>query len=494
MTFEAWFTIGTVGLVVASLITGRISVDTAMVGGLTLLFVGDLIWGGILPIDEGIRGFAHKAIMMIGGLYVVAEGLRETGGMEIVASKLLGRPKSIAGAQLRMMAPVSVMSGFMNNTPVVAIYLPIINTWARTLRISPSKLFMPLSFAAILGGKLTLIGTASNIVTMEQFLEFYDERIQLEAVGEATGWLTGLGIDPLTPMQQFWGVAALGLPTGILAIGLILIMSRWLLPERRPAASEVVDARQYQVEMEVARDAPIIGKSIEDAGLRHLPGLYLTQIERGEEMIHAVSPDTRLEAGDRLAFTGVLDSVVDLRKIRGLIPATNQVGKVTPGRKARTLVEAVVARRSPLVRRTVRESQFRTKYNAAIIAVHRNGEQIKAKIGDIELRSGDTLLLDTHAGFVSAYRNSADFYLVSQVEDSRPIRHDRAWVALMILAVLIMLLTLPIPNVTPVHATFICAGLMIGTRCVTGTVARSAINWQVLLVIGSGARDGTCAR
>jgi len=379
------------------------------------------------------------------------------------------------------MLPVALMSGFMNNTPIVAMYLPIVTDWARKLRISPSKLFMPLSFGAILGGKLTLIGTASNIVVMALYLNYW-------TIDDNIAWLNQLGVSQFSENAQFWGIAVIGIPTTVLGVALIAFTSKWLLPERRPAATVQLDARRYQVQMLVKAESPVVGKSIEEAGLRHLPGLYLSHIERAGNVLPAVSPDQVLSAGDRLAFVGILESVVDLRKIRGLVPATDQVEKVSAARRMRTLVEAVVSRNSPLVGRTVRVSRFRTVYNAAIIAVYRDGQSIHAKIGDIVLQPGDTLLLDTHAGFVNVYRNSTEFYLVSTVEGSRPVRYERAWLSLVILGALVVMLT--VVPIQPVAAAMVCAMAMIGTRCVTGTIARSAVNWQVLIVIASALGMG----
>ncbi len=487
MAPEAWFTVGTIVLVILGLMTNRVSVDVAMVGGLTVLMVGDFAMGVIrdahiwVAFPNAISGFAHPAIFMIGALFVVAAGLQETGGMEVIAQRLLGRPKTIAAAQLRMMTPVAIMSAFMNNTPIVAMYVPIVNDWARKLRISPSKLFMPLSFAAILGGKITYIGTASNIVVIGLYMTYW-------SIDENRSWMTALGVNELSDAARFWGIAVLGVPTAIAGIGLILLTSKWLLPARRPSSAVPLDARRYQVEMQVKADSPIVGKTIEDAGLRHLPGLYLTQIEREGDILPAVSPDERLHADDRLAFVGILESVVDLRKIRGLVPDTDQVEKVEADQRQRTLVEAVVSRNSPLAGRAVREARFRTVYNAAIIAVYRDGQHLHAKIGDIVLQPGDTLLLETHTGFLDAYRHSTDFYLVSTVEGTRPIRHERAWLALGILAALVVMLT-TVP-IEPVIAALVCAMAMVVTRCVTGTEARTAINWQVLMVIGAALGMG----
>lgn len=482
MTPEAWFAVAVVVMVIAVLATDRVNTDVAIMGGLTLLLIGDAVHGGILPLGDALRGFAHPAIFMIGSLFVVAAGLTETGAIAMVAQRLLGRPKTVVGAQLRMMFPVSVLSGFMNNTPIVAMYLPVINDWARQLGVSPSKLYMPLSFSAMLGGKISMIGTASNVLVIGLFVTFINARIDAEVAGTTDAWLSTLGVVPFSAREQFWNVGLLGVPTTIAGILLIAALSRWLLPERRAAAQGLLDSRRYQVEMLVQPDSPIVNQTIEEAGLRNLPGLYLTQIERGDKLLHAVGPDQKIEADDVLAFAGILESVVDVRKIRGLVPATDQIEKVQGTQQERRLVEAVVAHNSPLVSSTVRQSNFRTRFNAAIIAVHRNGEVVKSKIGDIMLRAGDTLLLDTHEGFVATHRNNDDFYLVSNVEGSRPIRHEHAGISLSVLVVLVLLLTLT--TVPPVIAALSCAGLMVVTRCVGGTRARSYVNWQILIVIG----------
>lgn len=472
MDFSTWFTILVICLVMASIISNRVGVDVAMVGGLTLLIIGQVV-----DPQTAIRGFADPAVVMIGSLFIIAAGIRETGALESLSHLLLGRPKSVARAQARMMGPVAVLSGFMNNTPIVAMYLPIIADWARRLKISPSKLYMPLSFAAIMGSKITLIGTASNIIVMDLYNSYTAQEI-----------IMGSTIEPMSPVLQFWGIAILGVPSLIIGTFMIVWLSPFLLKERKSPLATVDEARQYQLEMEVRPDSTIVGRSIENAGLRHLPGLYLAQIDRGNQSLPAVGPEEILQAGDRLGFVGVLDSVMDLRKIKGLVPATDQVEKIDSPVNARLLVEAVVSARSPLVRQTVRESRFRTTYNAAIIAVHRAGAQIQRKVGDITLQPGDTLLLDTHDGFVDAYRNSDDFYLISEVADSRPVRHERGIIALMILALMVILM-----NVLSQAwvAALVCAMLMIVTRCVTGTVARSSINWQVLLVIGAALGIGT---
>lgn len=449
-------------VVMVLLVSNRVAPETAMLGAL----VAQVLVGAV-ELESALAGFGHPAVLMIGSLFVVAAGLTETGATTALAQRLLGTPSGETAAQLRLMGPVALLSAFMNNTPIVAMYLPIVSDWSRKIRISPSKLYIPLSYAAILGGRLTLIGSASNLVVMEMYRQY--------ALGE--------GLPAIGSTVQFWGPAALGVPALGAGIVFIVATSKWLLPERKPALDSTLDARRYTVLMEVRADSPIVGKTIEEAGLRALPGLYLAHIERGEELIPAPGPRRRIDGGDLLAFAGVLDSVVDLRKIRGLVPATDQVDKVQSDAAERTLAEAVVSHRSPLVGMTVRETRFRTRYNAAIIAVHRNGEQVQAKVGDIELKPGDTLLLETHSGFVGGYRNSDDFYLVSDVAGSTPVRHEKAWIATTIFLALVV--TLAFTSTPPVAAGIAAAVLMTATGCVTAALARSSVNLQVVVVIAS---------
>lgn len=479
MTIEAWITIGTILLVIIALMSNRISPDVAMMGGLTLLLLIDGLLPGLTIVDPAtaMSGFAERAVIMIGAIYVVAAGLTETGAVKMIANWVLGSPKSLAGAQVRMMVPVAIMSAFMNTTAVVAMYLRIIADWSRKQGFSAAKLYMPLSFAAILGGTCTLIGTSSNI-TISGLYSSYIRDPENQALVQQ--WSLS---EP-----AFWWIAVIGVPSAVIGIVYIVIGSRWLLADRQTGQTESSTGRQYRVEMRVQPDSPVVGRTIEEAGLRHLPGLYLADIDRGGHILPAVGPDERLRGNDILNFVGVVGSVVDLRKIRGLEPATDQTSKVRSGRRQKTLVEAVVSSRSPLVGRTVRENQFRTRYNAAIIAVHRHGQLIERKIGDIRLRAGDTLLLETHAGFVSAYRDSAHFYLISQVEDAREIRHERAWLSIAILVLLVVLLI--VGTLDRMVVALVCAGLMVGTRCCTGTIARNSVNWQVLVVIGAAIGIG----
>jgi di/tricarboxylate transporter len=268
------------------------------------------------------------------------------------------------------------------------------------------------------------------------------------------------------------------------------------LIDRRPALG-VADDHAAADALERLADSHVdpilvarsIGQTIEAADLRHLPGAYLAEIDRDGDILPAVGPEERLRANDRLVFAGVVESMVDLQKIRGLAPATDQVFKLDAPRERRATIEAVVSDSCPLIGRTVRDGEFRSVYNAVIIAVARNGELVRRRIGDIVLRAGDTLLLEAAPAFVKAHRDSRDFFLVSNVAEGSVPRHRKAGLAVLILAGMVTAATLDL--LPMLLAAVVAAGLLIATRCVDWVVAKRAIDLQVLIVIGAALGVGS---
>lgn len=481
MGVDALIAIAVVVLVLALLATSRFAPDMVLFGGLAVLLIT-----GVLNESEALAGFANEGMITIAMLFVVGAGVVETGGVAWIAERLFGRPKSIRGAIGRVVLPTAPLSAFLNNTPLVAILIPAVNDWAKHHRIPASKVMIPLSYAAILGGTCTLIGTSTNLVVNGMLMQ------EWRAGGGSYAGLAipnGLGMFDIT-----W----VGLPAAVVGLAFIIVAGRWLLPERLPPISSVADPREYTVEMLVQPGSPLVGKSIEQAGLRHLPGVYLAEINRDGVVLPAVGPEEVLRANDRLVFVGVVDSVVDLQKTRGLVPATDQVFKLDSPRSQRCLIEAVASDSCPVVGRTIRDGRFRSIYNAVVIAVARHGERIRGKIGDIVLRAGDTLLLEAHPSFVARHRNSRHFFLVSRLENSTPPRHDRALAALGIVIGMVALVAVgeylgPLPvvgHITMLKAAMVAAGLMLAARCCGVVEARRAIDWQVLLAIGASLGIG----
>jgi di/tricarboxylate transporter len=439
--------------ILLSLMFSKIGPDMILGGGMTVLLLT-----GVLTPAEALNGFSNQGMITVGVLYVVVAGLKETGGINWIVQRVLGKPRSLYDAQIRLMAPVIGMSGFLNNTPVVAMLIPAVREWAKKYDLPVSRLLIPLSYAAIFGGTCTLIGTSTNLVVNGMILS-----------------------ETNIPSLKMFDIAYVGVPCAIVGMAYLLLWGRWLLPDRVPSRGMMDNPREYTVEMIVEPNSSLVGQSIEQAGLRHLPGMFVIEIERNAQIISVVSPQEKLLSGDRLVFAGIVESVVDLQKIRGLTPATNQVFKLDEPRSQRCLIETVVSNSCPLIGKSIRDGRFRSYYNAVVIAVARNGVRIKKKIGDIVLQAGDTLLLETLPSFVDQQKNSRDFYLISRVEDSTPPRYEKALLAAAILAM--MVFTATVGFLSMLKASMAAAFLMILFRCCSSNDAKKSVDWQVLIVI-----------
>ena len=473
---EVLLTLLIVGGCSAILIFTRLAADAVLTAGLFALLVL-----GVVPAADGLAGFSNEALFTVAALYVVAEGVRQTGAMARLAGPLLGMPQSQQAAGVRLLLPAAAMSAFMNNTPVVAMLIPAVSDWAKRLGLSVSHLLLPLSYATILGGLCTVLGTSTTIAVNGVL----DDPERVAAYG--------------TRSLAFFEIAKVGLPVSLVGLVFLLVGTRRVLPDRKAVLDPSSQPREYAVEMQVQTSGAIDGRTIQQAGLRSLPGLFLAEVEREGNVLKAVSPTTPLAGGDRLVFVGAVSSVVDLKKIPGLQPATDQLGKLAAPRILRGLVEAVVSSRSPLVGQTIRQAGFRTRYNAVVIAVARNGERIPGKIGDIEVSPGDTLLLEAHPNFTAIHRDDRDFLLVSSIDDSAPVRHEKAWVALAVLGVMVAAaigldylkarpsMPFPVPQAQSMFlASVVAAALMVLTRCIRLSEARESIDIPVLVTMASG--------
>ncbi len=454
MEFDGWLTIGTIGGVLVMLARSRVNADTALLGGL-----GVLILLGVVPAGQAFAGFGNEGLATVAVLFVVATGLRETGVSTVFVQRLLGQTTRVMPAQVRTMLPTGVLSAFLNNTPVVALLMPVIHDWARRNQVPASKLLIPLSYASILGGMCTLVGTSTNLI------------------------INGMILDAGMQSTSMFTITMLGLPCALLGLVYLTVVGRRLLPDRRSAASSLADAREYTLEMVVEPGGAVDGKTIEEAGLRRLEGAFLAEVSRNGDILTAVRRNQRLLGNDQLVFVGVVESMVDLNRFPGLQPATNQVFKLDSPRRDRVLVEAVVSNLCPLIGRSIRDGRFRSFYDAVVIGVSRNGERVESRIGDIVLQPGDTLLLEAHQSFMDSRRDSRDFYLVSRVDDLRPPRYEKRWVSVGILG--LMVGTVAAGLLTMFQGALVAAMLMIATKCCSEAAARRSIDWRLLVAIGA---------
>lgn len=454
--FEFWYTAIIIVLMTLFLMREWLEADIIIFSVLILL-----ILGGVINIKEAFSGFSNPGMLTVGFLFIIARSLQRTGVLNQIGGFLFGSKGGISLRLLRFLFPVSTLSAFFNNTPIVAMLIPVVRNWSKKNNFSVSKLLIPLSYAAILGGTCTLIGTSTNLV------------------------VHGLMIENGMNGMTFFELSKVGIPVALIGIIAISFFGHRILPERKEPMTELGEkTREFVIAMKVGSKYPYIGQTIKEAGLRHLKGLFLFQIVRGDQVKSSVSPDEKIFNKDRLFFTGLPDTILELQKTPGLtvIRDTTFNLKNYDSDKV-SAFEVVVSPNSPIIGANVRDSNFRSRYNAVIIAIHRSGERIKEKIGDVVLHAGDTLLILAKHNFIKKWYYSKDFYLVSKSADlpSKP-----RWYSIFSLSVLGGMILCMALNIIPILAAVCVAALiLIISKCISAQEARKSVEWSVLLIIAS---------
>ena len=454
MGWEGILAIGLVLGVLGFLALSRISPDLILMAALIILMVT-----GVLKPEEAFAGFANTGLMTIAALYIVAAGLRETGAIQCITRRLLGQPSSVRGAQFRMLLPTAALSAFLNNTTVVAMLIPAIQEWCQRLKIPPSKLLLPLSYTAILGGTCTLIGTSTNLVVNGLLQKSGHE---------------GLGV---------FDISGVGLILLLAGGGFLLLFGNRLLPDSAGVAEGLDKVREYHVEM-IVEDGALHGQSLSVAGLSNLGYGYLAELERADEVTQSPPGDFILQAGDRLSFIGAPRCAHELRSIQGLKPANEDIHKLGIVHFRRRLVEAVIGPEFPFLGMTLQECDFLGSYQAVVLSISRGGvDTLPDKGLNAHLQVGDTLLMEAGKEFAKQYSFRKDFLLVSALEDSSPPNFQKAQLALGILAAMVVLSALEIIPI--LQAAWLAAGVMLVTRCLNAGLARRSIDFTVLTVVGA---------
>jgi di/tricarboxylate transporter len=432
------------------LATRRFSPTLGIVGCLLALFVG-----GISDAETTFGGFSNSAPISIAALYVVAGGVQRTGAVVFLVIRLAGER-----AFSRVLAGAALASAFVANTPVVAILIGPVIRWADEHGRSPSKFLIPLSYATILGGMTTLIGTSTNLV--------------------GSGVATELGQEPLT----FFEPARFGLPVAIVGLIMAAGLGSRLLPDRRSPADEHRPEKSFTVVCTVVPEGPYDGATVEGAGLRDLPGLFLVAAQESAngELTAPVGPTHLLHAGTMLSFAGAVTSVVDLQNRPGLeLSANDQFSSLADAQHA--WYEAVVGNGSPLVGSTIKQAQFRSRYQAAVVALHRSGSPVAGRLGDERIQMGDSLLLVADLGFAQRWNKRSDFLLIRRRSEPPPTASNKAALSLGILAIVVLLTVSGLADV--VRAAVIGAGLTVIGGVLTPRQARDAVDLNVVVLIGA---------
>jgi di/tricarboxylate transporter len=454
MTPEAWLTIGVVAATVFVLARDLAAPAVAVLGANILLLLA-----GVITTEQALSGFANPAPMTVAALFVVARAVEKSGALQPIVALSLGRGGAGRSGLARLLIPAAGASAFLNNTPIVAMLAPQVNDWARKRGYPASWFLMPLSFAAILGGMITVIGTSTNLVV--------------------SGLMDQAGLAPIGMFE----ITRLGLPVAIVGLLLLILLAPLVLPDRRTARESFTEeVREYVIHSRVVEGGPMDGRSVEGAGLRSLQGVFLVEVERDGETVAPVAPTTLLRGGDYLAFAGSVDQVRDLQLMRGLVPAEEKHAALFSDNN-HTFFELVVSGASALVGRTLKEVDFRSRYQAAVLAIHRAGERVRSKLGDVPLREGDTLLVLSDEAFGERWRHRRDFLLVSHLGGSPPPSSRQGW---FVGAVTLGIVVLAGAGLIPIlHASLLGAVALVVGRILSAEEARRSIELDVLVVIAA---------
>lgn len=456
MSPEAIYTLAIVGLMLLALVFEIMAPDVIVFSALGLLFLF-----GILTPTEAFQGFSNSGMLTVGILFIVAYAAQTSGILEFFANRIMGNVRGGRRALLRMVVPVLGLSAFLNNTPIVAMFIPTVRDWALSKGLAPSKFLIPLSYAAILGGTCTLIGTSTNLV------------------------VDGLLKQSTNQSISMFELAWVGIPCVGAGVLYMLIFGFRALPGRRDLPKDLREpGREYMLEMKVLPNSPLAGLTVKEAGLRRLDDIYLAEITRNGETLAPVKPTDQIVAGDYLHFTGSIDGIVRLQKFQGLVPSQEREFCDTIQKSGRgRIVEAVVSRSSPMLGKTIREGNFRARYDAAILAVHRHGELVGQGFGRLVLKPGDTLLLLAGEDFFKRWNQARDFYLISKVSDLPVVDRKKSLTSFMALFGMVVLAASGVLDI--LQAAILVAMVLLLTRTVTIVEARRSIELNVLIVIAA---------
>ncbi|WP_342388919.1 SLC13 family permease [Salinicoccus bachuensis] len=458
MTAEMIF----VALMIVLMLLGLLF-EVARADLIVFFFLVVFLLTGIISTEQALSGFSNEGMLTVLLLFIVAGAIQKHGIIENYIDRLLSDHRGTKRSMIKLLAPISLFSGFLNNTPIVVTLTPIIKNWCQKNGIAPSKFLIPLSYVTILGGTITLIGTSTNLVVHGLLIESGRE---------------GFG---------FFQLSVVGLPIALAGLVYIFTLGYRLLPNTLGAKEQIrEEVKEFLAEAVIEKDYEHVNGRIVEAVNNSLKGIYIIEIIRNETRIFPVTPSTVIEEGDHLLFSGTINTIASVQKQKGITLKTGTDQTLDSLKDDKfELVEAVISHQSGLVGKSVKSARFRSKYSAGVIAVHRNNERIKSRVGDIILKPGDTVLLLAGNDFLETHMHSIDFYVVTSLTPPEPLHQSSAkgWAGLALLLVMIASVTLGFLSMF--EAMLIAVILLMLFKFINADEMLSYIQFNVILLIAS---------
>ena len=455
MTVDIAIVLGVLALCFAAMVWEKLSVDVV-----AMLAFSALLASGILTPEEAFHVFSNPAVITIAGMFVLSSALERTGVIDGIGRRFRHTGENGDLKLLLTTLPiVAVTSAFMNNTPIVAVFMPLMITLAARHGFKPSKLLIPLSYAAIFGGCCTLIGTSTNIIVSSTAKE--------------------LGQAPISMFE----LAKVGVPMGIVGIVYLMTWGRKVLPDRETLASllESTTSKQYLTEAVVVSGSPLIGKKIPETSLKSLPNARILDVTRHAETLTTPLNEIVLEQGDRLRLTTVVSSVMEINELQGveILPKEN-LGLEAIGMEKAVVVESVIGPGSEMIGRTLSEINFRQKFGILVLAVHRRGVNLRDNLARVRLRFGDTILMQGSQRAIAELQDNRNFLMLAELPETTA-RRSKRWIPI---AVLIAVVSLATAGVLPIAALAVIGSVaVVASGCLKIEEAYRAIHWRIVFLI-----------
>ncbi len=456
--------VGILALTFGLLIFSKIPPAAIFIGALTLTITFQLA-----PLEDSLKGFNNPGVLTIGALFMIAAGMYSTGAISILSEKIIGRPRSIFKAQLKILPNIAFGSAFLNNTPLVAMMIPVIRDLSKSCGLDAKKLFIPVSYASILGGTCTLIGTATNLVIAGLVNETLERG--------------GTDLPHMVPVGMF-DLSLIGVPITIIGIVFLMTVGKSLLPST-PGTLEArgdVQRRWFRVELAIEDDSPLIGKSLEDAGLMASDGFYIMSCLRDGNTLE-LSSQIIVTAKDRLSFSADISGAKGLWATIGLKPLYSTKAQKAE-RHRHHLVEVVVSRRNQMIGHQIGEIEAADRnFEVWLVAVARGEAAMHYPLEETVIQAGDVALLEVKDTFFYRNRNETEFAMTKKLRGANIQRTDKALLASVITGT--MVFSVAFGFMSMLNAALLAAGGMLLTGCMSLNDAGRSVDFATLMVIAS---------